>query len=417
MQDGVADAHPVARRARSRGPTTTRFGAGVGREHVERLAAPATPIPRRWPTVKSWWPRWLPSTRPLAVDDLALAVREAAVAGEERALALAGEEAEVLALGARRRPGSPAAAAISRTSGLVSSASGKRSRASDARRAAPRACRSGPWRGRPEPTSSGPSAVVGDARVVAGREAGRRRAGRRARPSRRSAARRCSARTGSGSGPRRGRRGSRRRPRRGSACSRSIVRCGRPSECASARAPTTASGEQQLRAPSVCAVGPQLQRHRDDVGAALALEERRDGAVDPAAHRDQRRARRAARRRAGRAAAPAATAAVERAVQRVGGEVGRVAALGREPAELGGDVGGADARGVEQPSALGQRGDRRRRPRSRAAQPSASKRARRDAPVADVERDPDEVAARRAAGRAAGPALGRRGRDATRPLR
>ena len=42
---------------------------------------------------------------------------------------------------------------------------------------------------------------------------------------------------------------------------RSSVRCGSPSECASARAPTTASGEQQLALPSLCAVGPELERH------------------------------------------------------------------------------------------------------------------------------------------------------------
>ena len=34
-------------------------------------------------------------------------------------------------------------------------------------------------------------------------------------------------------------------------------------------------------------VGPELQRHADDLGAALALQQRGDGAVDPARHRDE----------------------------------------------------------------------------------------------------------------------------------
>ena len=65
-----------------------------------------------------------------AVEHVALAVAQAAVAAQEAALALAGEEAEVLALGLLRATARPWRAAISRTSGLVSSVSGKPSRPS-----------------------------------------------------------------------------------------------------------------------------------------------------------------------------------------------------------------------------------------------------------------------------------------------
>ena len=68
-----------------------------------------------------------------AIDDRSGRSGQAAVAGEEGALALAGEKAQVLALGLVAT-GSPAAAASLRTSGLVSSASGKRRRASESGR-------------------------------------------------------------------------------------------------------------------------------------------------------------------------------------------------------------------------------------------------------------------------------------------
>ena len=64
-----------------------------------------------------------------------------------------------------------------------------------------------------------------------------------------------------------------------------------PSECASARAPSTASGEQQALAPSVSRVGPELDRDADHLRPALARQQRGDGAVDAAGHGDERRAR------------------------------------------------------------------------------------------------------------------------------
>ena len=67
---------------------------------------------------------------------------------------------------------------------------------------------------------------------------------------------------------------------------------------------------------------------RDDLGAPLALEQGGDGAVDPAAHRDEDPVRPGVGEalvggRSGR----------QRAVQRVGGELGGVALAGRQAAE------------------------------------------------------------------------------------
>ena len=64
------------------------------------------------------------------------------------------------------------------------------------------------------------------------------------------------------------------------------MKCGMPSEWASARAPSTASGEQQALAPSVSGSAQSLTRDADDLRPALALEQRRDGAVDAAGHGD-----------------------------------------------------------------------------------------------------------------------------------
>ena len=60
-----------------------------------------------------------------------------------------------------------------------------------------------------------------------------------------------------------------------------------PSEWASERAPSTASGEQQALAPSVCGSAQSFERHRDHLRPALALEQGRDGAVDAAGHGDE----------------------------------------------------------------------------------------------------------------------------------
>ena len=209
------------------------------------------------------------------------------MAAQELALALAGEEAEVLALGALGDRQSPARSAIPRTSGLVSPRE---------REAQPRAASSGRsaesmwvWSlcivgGARQQR---PLAVVGDPGVVAGDEVRGAERGRRARSSRRSAARRCSARTGSACGPPRTRRGSPRPPSRGIRSSRSSVRCGIPSEWASA-----AGADHRLRRAAAplavgAPVGPELQRHRDHLRPPLALEQRRDRRIDSAAEGDE----------------------------------------------------------------------------------------------------------------------------------
>src|SRR4051812_15459082 len=100
------------------------------------------------------------------------------------------------------------------------------------------------------------------------------------------------------------------------------------------------------------AIGPELQRYRDDLVAGVALEQRGDGAVDAAAHGDED---------------PWANAAIsnviaggdqtsERAVKGVGGQIGGVARLRAETAELGGYVAGADAGGVDDAAPFGERG-------------------------------------------------------------
>ena len=79
--------------------------------------------------------------------------------------------------------------------------------------------------------------------------------------------------------------------------------------------PGTASAEQQLRSPSLCGIGPELERHRDTSAPALALEQRGDGAVDAAADGDEDAL--AARRRAASGSAPRRPhRGAERAVQR-----------------------------------------------------------------------------------------------------
>ena len=115
---------------------------------------------------------------------------------------------------------------------------------------------------------------------------------------------------------------------------RSSVKCGRPIQCASARAPGTACGEQQERSPSVDGSAHSSSVTATTSSPALARELRGDRAVDAAAHRDERAAAGCARSDG----APSRTAAPERAVQRVGGQVGAVAARRAQAAERVGDV-------------------------------------------------------------------------------
>ena len=97
MQDGVADRHAARLQLLGRADDDA-VGAGVGGEHVERDRrgqADALALPDREAVMAGVRSEDLA----VGIGDLALAVGEAAVTGEEAGLALAGEEAEVLALG------------------------------------------------------------------------------------------------------------------------------------------------------------------------------------------------------------------------------------------------------------------------------------------------------------------------------
>ena len=324
--------------------------------------------------------------------------------GQEGALALAGEEAEVLALALGGDREARRAAASSRTSGLVRSASGKRRRGKRLR----------PQRGQHVGLVLGgvgrrgeqrALAVVGDAGVVArGERRGPQPLGEgehRVDPQL-AVADHAGVRA---SAPPRGRAGSRRRrwpetrPR-----GRASGGAGRVA-WASARAPTTASGEQQLRAPSVC-----RSAHSFRVTATTSAPRSRSSSAATAESTPPLIAtstRSAARRRIRKRLARRGRGA-ERAVKGVGGELGRVAALRREPAERGGDR--RPARCAPRPARWRPRPPRRPRRRRAiaAAQPSASKRAAATRPPSTRERDAHQVAARRSAGGAAERAVGRR---------
>ena len=245
-----------------------------------------TPRPRRWPTVKSWWPRWLAEDAARAVDDLPWRSLEPAVAREERALALAGEEAEVLALGLAGDLEAGRGRDLAHLAACVSSASGKRSRASDAGR------RPGEHVGLVLGRVGGGAPAAGPRRrrrpARSGRwRAPRSRAGRRARSSRRCAARRCSPRMGSGSARRGSRRGRRRPPARAKLRLEVESQVRDPEPMRERARAEHRLGEQQLRSASVRRSAQSFSVTGDDLGAALALEQRGDRGVDAAAERDQ----------------------------------------------------------------------------------------------------------------------------------
>ena len=90
---------------------------------------------------------------------------------------------------------------------------------------------------------------------------------------------------------------------------RSSVKCGRPSPCATRRAPRTAAAEQHDRSPSFSGSAHSSSVTRDAHVPRLAAtrrEQRRDRAVDAAGHRDERAASRAGSRPCARTAAPSA---------------------------------------------------------------------------------------------------------------
>ena len=128
--------------------------------------------------------------------------------------------------------------------------------------------------------------------------------------------------------------------------------------CASARAERTALAEQHEPSASFSA-----SRHSSSVTAATSTfaQERRDRAVDAAAHRDEHAV--AARRQLGLCHGGLA----QRPRERVGGQVGGVQLAGAEAAQLGRHVGAADARGLQQRRAANEIDARARGGRQRAA--------------------------------------------------
>ena len=120
------------------------------------------------------------------------------------------------------------------------------------------------------------------------------------------------------------------------------MKCGRPIECASARACATADAEQQLRSPSFSG-----SDHSSSVTATASpvagAQQRGDGAVDAPAHRHERPA---APARAGSAAALADRRA-ERARERVRRQLRGVELAGLSPPSSAAISRGADPRRVE----------------------------------------------------------------------
>ena len=108
----------------------------------------------------------------------------------------------------------------------------------------------------------------------------------------------------------------------------------------------TACAEQQLRSPSFSAVRPQLERDGDAPSCRPAREQRGDGGVDAAAHRDQRPARARGQRRRGARRRRARGAARRRRARRRGAWPG--SARPARARSLSGRCGRVEQRGAAQ---------------------------------------------------------------------
>ena len=167
-----------------------------------------------------------------------------------------------------------------------------------------------------------------------------------------------------------------------------------PSECARRRAPSTASGEQQLFSPSVSRSAQSLS-----VTATTSCPASRSRRAATAESTPPLRATRTRSPSAGRSAsgAPDPASAESARWSASAARTGGVAMGGREPAELGLDFLRADPRGVQDRGALRQLGDRSGRGSAGGASLALEADAL-DRAVAGEQRDPDEVAAGSAAG-------------------
>ena len=174
---------------------------------------------------------------------------------------------------------------------------------------------------------------------------------------------------------------------------RSSVRCGRPIRWATARASRTAWAEQHDASASLAG-----SRHSSSVTQTASRPAR---AASSAATAESTPPLMATSVRPGAAGSARAGrgGGAERLMQRVGGQLGGVELAGREAAELVGDLARADPRRGEQRRALRQRDGGGRRGDRRAAAGGLESGGR-HALAVQREVDPDQVAARRAAGRA-----------------
>ena len=184
-----------------------------------------------------------------------------------------------------------------------------------------------------------------------------------------------------------------------------------PSEWATRRAPSTASGEQQLCLAIGPLVGPELEGDGDDVAPGLALAQRRDGGVDAAAEGDEHAL--AVGGRIGEAG-PRTGQCGEGPMEGVRGEHRGVAMGGREPAELGLDLIRARLRAASRTDAPSASSATAAAAAALAAQPSRSKVTRSIRPSPATQRDADQVAAGGAAGGAAEGTVGTPARGASR---
>ena len=385
------------RRSASRGPTTTRLVA-ASLSSTYSGADAATPSPRRWPTVKPWWPRWRPSARPRRSTISPGRGRIPPWRARNAAGSGAGEEAQVLGVGLAgdRQAGLGGQLAHAR---LVQIAEGEAQALQRGGRRARRACSSGPCPDRRRSGAAGRRRRRPRAR--SGRWPARRRpAARRARSSRRGARGRCSARTGSGSGRPRDRRGTATRRRRGTPRAGRASGAGSPISWASARAPRTAEAEQHERSASLSRsahssrVTPTVSPPRPHSSAATALSTPplMATSVRPGVGSESR---------------VGANGGAEGAVQGIRGELGGVM-LGRaQAAELGGDRLRPDSSAVEDGPPAHQRHRGASGGESRPA-PARVEGRRDHALCLHGHRQAHQVPARRAARRAAVPARGLR---------
>ena len=209
-----------------------------------------------------------------------------AVALEERAVVVAGEEARLLALGAAARRRARRAAASARVSVLRLLAEREPDPVEQRRVERARACSDWSFAGSRRAREQEAPVALDDARVVAGREpggAGAPREREQLAEAEAAVAARC---TGSASRRARSRARTASTTARRNSSRRSSVTCGSPSAWQVARA-----GEHRARASSTRARRPgpsgSSQRRSVTPTACGPGAQQRDGAVDAAAHRDR----------------------------------------------------------------------------------------------------------------------------------